>query len=741
MNSDQSFSDGILDWDCQHDRVHLSSQLLKMLGYGTRSSTLLLEDWYALIHPDDREFVRHRVQTLPSKAMSSSRTSRLTMEHRLKCQDGSYRVFRVQGQVHWSKANTPERLLLFYKSVGDRLSEETAEQRVEVLQALLNALPDFLIRIDGNGIYLDFLCGGEVEVYTATGQIVGESIYDILPYDMAHQRMFYVRQALETGKMQTYDYQFLINGKLFYEEARILKVRDNEVLVIVRDITERKHSEVLLHKSLLREQAIAQILDRIRQTLEIDQVFATVVSEIRRLLECDRAVIYQFNQDWSGQLVAESVQEWWIQLLANDDVDDPLRNAAKAPTCGIKQTVEMESFTDTYLQETHGGKYQAGIPYQRVDDIYQENFEPCYVELLENMQARAYVITPVFKNKQLWGLFGVYQNDGPRQWEDDEVRAVVQVGIQLAIAIQQASLFTQLKQEIEQQERTLEELKQTQLQLIQSEKLSSLGQLVAGIAHELNNPVNFISGNIDPVNSYVQELLRILHLYQQEYPNPSPELQNELQNSDLEFIKQDLPEALSSIEIGSQQVFEVVSGLKTFSRLDQAGKKAANLNEGIDVTLSILKNRLKGDGPFPDIEVEKTLSTLPMVECHPAQINQVFMNLLVNAIDAIDQRRQKEHRDTQTTTPGHIEIVTHCLHEKVAIQISDNGSGMTEDTQKQLFEPFFTTKPVDKGTGLGLAISYQIIVSNHGGQLKCVSSPGRGTQMIIELPIAASPAS
>jgi len=287
----------------------------------------------------------------------------------------------------------------------------------------------------------------------------------------------------------------------------------------------------------------------------------------------------------------------------------------------------------------------------------------------------------------------------------------------------------QLQQKNQELAHSLKTLQEAQQQLIQSEKMSSLGSLVAGIAHEINNPVNFIYGNLTHVRNYTEGILDLIGLYQEECQHTNAKIKDRIESIDLEFVKADLPKILSSIEAGADRIRKIVLSLRNFSRLDEAQMKQVDIHEGIESTLLLLQQRLKSCHGHTGISAIKKYGDLPLIECYPGQLNQVFMNLLTNAIDAIECLPQ----------PGAITIYTQMLESnRVLIKIVDTGSGMTPTVQARIFDPFFTTKPVGKGTGLGLSISYQIIVEHHKGQLKCISEPGKGTEFEIEIPLQQS---
>ena len=439
-------------------------------------------------------------------------------------------------------------------------------------------------------------------------------------------------------------------------------------------------------KAMDRQKLLAATIDKIRQSLDIQTIFRTTTHAVRELLEVERVAIYRFNSDWSGKFVADSFKDGWKPVVQ-------------------VQPMIIETFKD-------------------IDE--------------DDKLPRNETFVPIRQGETLWGLLVAYQNSQPRYWKDEEINLLAQVGVQLGIAIQQAELLEQTKRQTLELTQALQELKQTQTRLIQGEKMAGLGQLLAGVAHEINNPVSFISGNLIHLNEYIKELLNVVRIFRQN--DSPPDIKSQIDNTDLDFIIEDLPKIFESMKIGTERISEIVLSLRNFSRTDEAELKSVDIHEGLDSTLLILGHRLKNNSERSAIEIIKEYGAIPLIECYPAQLNQVFMNLLSNSIDALEEKfkiRHEKHFKLSKTSPKiplNIWISTQFNNNKIVIRIADNGLGIPEEVRSHIFDPFFTTKAPGKGTGLGLSISYQIVVEKHHGHIKCSSNPGQGTEFLIEIP-------
>lgn len=506
------------------------------------------------------------------------------------------------------------------------------------------------------------------------------------------------------------------------------------IIAIHTDITERKRAEAELRRSYHRAELLKHITTEIRSSLDLKHIFQTTVTQLGQALQVNRCMIHVYEDALDARL--------------------PLVAEYLEPGYSSSQPFEVSVQENPHIELVLAVDRAVAS-----NDVYAEPLLETAVRMCDAMELKSMLAIRTSCQGEPNGVIGLHQCDRYRQWQNSEIELLEAVAAQVGIALAQAHLLEQEKRtaaKLAQQnlalqlsearanskatelEQALMELQRTQAQLVQTEKMSSLGQLVAGVAHEINNPVSFITGNISYACDYIQDLLGVLNLYQQHYPQPVEVIQAEVEEIDLDFLVTDFPKLLQSIKVGADRVNQIVLSLRNFSRHDEGEMKPIDIHESIDNTLMILQNRLKAKGGSCQIEVIKEYGVLPSVECYAGQLNQVFMNLISNAIDALEDRRSK----TQTLVPRccgsspRIQICTEVKGENwVTVCIADNGEGMTEEIQQKLFNPFFTTKPMGKGTGLGLSISYQIVVEKHGGNLQCFSVPGQGTQFIIEIPI------
>ncbi|MEO1144857.1 MAG: ATP-binding protein [Cyanobacteria bacterium J06638_22] len=382
------------------------------------------------------------------------------------------------------------------------------------------------------------------------------------------------------------------------------------------------------------------------------------------------------------------------------------------------------------------GKTDFDLPWKTEEaEFYRE----CDRRVMLTDQAEFGIIEPQLnaEGKQTW----LETNKAPLH--DSSGRVIGMLGTYLDITERRQSEISlqELNQKLELQAieltATLEQLQQSQLQLIQREKMSALGSLVAGVAHEINNPLSFLSGNLNPAQGYVKDLFEILDLYHQEIPHPTQAIQKQIEAIDLEFLREDLPKLLCSMREAVKRIANISISLRTFSRSDTEYQMPFQLHEGLDSTLLILKHRLRANEHRPEIQVIQSYGEMPLVRCFPGQLNQVFMNLLANAIDALEESNHGKSYTEIQAQPNCIEIATQLSMDQqwAIVTIKDNGTGMTDEVKYKMFENLFTTKSVGKGTGLGLAIARQIIVENHGGTIAVDSSVGWGTEFILKIPV------
>ena len=355
---------------------------------------------------------------------------------------------------------------------------------------------------------------------------------------------------------------------------------------------------------------------------------------------------------------------------------------------------------------------------------------------MKQQQPKSILCTPILYQGKMMGILYLENNLATGVFTGDRVAILNILCSQAAISLQNARLYQQSQEYAQKLELYLSDFKQMQLQLVQNEKMSALGNLVAGVAHEINNPVGFIAGNLQPAQEYLGDLFNLIDLYQEKFPNPGREIETEIEDMDLEYLREDLPKLIGSMQEGVDCIRNISTSLRTFSRADSDRPVSFNIHDGLESTLLILKHRLKASEFRPAIEVVKEYGKLPLVKCFPGQLNQVFMNVLANAIDALEESNKERSFSEIKALPNQITVQTALSEDnnQVLIRIKDNGVGMSAEVKENIFNHLFTTKSVGQGTGLGLSIAHQIVVEKHGGTLLVNSSLGEGSEFVISIP-------
>ena len=450
--------------------------------------------------------------------------------------------------------------------------------------------------------------------------------------------------------------------------------------------------------------AIIRASQSIASTIQLDELLQQLTQIILQYSGGDQCIL----------MVPDHDGEWLVRAIASTEITKlctiPLQNENSLPLPLIQWVKNTRESVVINEGQTH-------LP---IGDAF-----------LDRPMPQSILCLPILNQSQLVGILYLSNQAAKNVFTSDRLLVLNFLCAQAAISLENARLYQQARTYAQQ-------LEQSQLQIVQSEKMASLGNLVAGVAHEINNPISFLNGSIQNLQDSFQDLIGHLELYQQHYPNPESSITDNAEEIDLDFLSEDLPALLKSMQLATDRIKGISNSLRTFSRADTEYKIQANLHEGIDSTLLILKYRLKANEHRPAIEVIQDYGDIPAIDCFPGQLNQVFMNLLANAIDMFDELAQGQSFEELTAHPQVITICTRQVDDHVQITIQDNGKGMNEALQAKIFDPTFTTKAVGKGTGLGLAIARQIVVEKHGGSLTVRSELGQGSQFLMSLPIRGS---
>lgn len=635
--------------------------------------------------------------------------------------DGENRILSTKKTAILDAAGKPKYLVAMTEDITERKrAEAQLKEQEEFLRSIYDGVEYAIFVVDvletGEFRYAARNAFGERLSGLTTAEIAGktpEALYGEAEGALVRQTF---QRCLQAGTQISEEEYLTFNGQKtwFLTTFNPLRNAEGRIYRIVGtslDITDRKRVETALQEQLN--------LTAFRADVDASLTRSETLPNM--LHDCTEAIVSHLDAAFA-RIWLLNPQENVLELQASSGMYTHLNgDHARVPVGKFKIGLIAEErrphFTNSVLHDPRVG-----------DKAWAER---------EKMVA--FAGHPLMVENQLLGVVAMFARQ-PLSVSTMDALTLVAQEIALGIKRQQAETALrqseiELRQKAQQLEQTLYELQHTQAQLVQTEKMSSLGQLVAGVAHEINNPVNFIYGNLTHAGDYAHDLLNLLELYQQHYPNPAPAIQTEAEEIDLDFLKADLPKLLSSMKMGADRIQQIVLALRTFSRMDEAELKPVNIHDGIDSTLMILQSRLKETAGHPGIAIARHYGDIPLVECYAGQLNQVFMNIVSNAIDALDELNSKRSMEELRHNPATITITTEQVCDHIQIRIADNGGGMNEQVQRRLFEPFFTTKPVGKGTGLGLSISYQVVVDKHGGMLTCRSAPGKGTEFVIELPL------